>query len=962
MADQFDPSAQNFNPDPTSQMMNYQYVQNQQLMQMQQTNLQSAINTATNNAQAQMQTVLQGTMAASMALYQTGKSVTDQAHERVYQDQLMNGGNYVMERSGWRDFMWGVGVSQTDFGRSLKVGGRRPEFLNNQEYEYQRARSWGYRKEEIGDMLIGGGAAIAGSAIGTAIMPGLGTVGGMAAGFIIDETVGKILTPYMQYRRAGREMRQFAESTDMNWGGARRVSKDIAQELGEYGWKSEKNVFDFVPFGGSIAERIRPEQTFTKTYKSMSQLGLLKDTDLQDVDELKKMVEKTIQFTDKMAGVLHASREGVLKLKATFQRLGLNDNQQNAAIKSIAHTTLATGLDAEMATNAYAAFQELGAQSGFFLKNNAGLQAESGLRELERIRAGQAAGNISLRYDAGTLAQQRFVTAAEMAKSPYGTVVQYGQGSTGMAVQEFARMGGGDSQLGYLLRNTEVYGSQKGVMEIQKDMIHNVHKAFHGNIKSTLGWAEATGGTALKNQVLEELTGVSAENEHRSRYDAAESARIKIGMGHDQGYYNQFTLTSLNTKDTDFIIKNDKAEYGAKLTKVLQEVKGQHIENEAGQLYGVYKTLQSKGWLGKKSGEYLWAIEHNEGDPEKIKKDTIAQIKKEHDVTDEEAERIFKTNVADTDKFNTNRPIIHTKALGQLAMGNYGALTSLVTIEGDSLEKLQKQASGSSIAEFLSRKEKRLKNNMFKMEDYKKLNEYLREDVSKDDHRKRVDVILEELAGVGDDKGKKAAIYKKYGLMGMKVGGLSAGTFGPSWMNLDGSDTLAEMAVMDVGRDLHGNDKALKSVLALTNIYGSMKDDEKERIKKDFKVTNVSEYIKANKEWQHSLGTLASAAKESADNKRKTVNISDEAIRKLAHDATINGAFAGKEDEVFQRFSLARANVDLFQKEVTLMGTKIQTGTEENTPDKIKEEANMEAIKAFTKVCETLNESIQKNR
>ena len=193
MADQFDPSAQNFNTDPASQMMNYQYMQNQQLMQMQQTNLQAAINTATNNAQMQMQTVLAGTMAASMALYNTGKSATDKAQERVYQDILMNGGNYVMERSAWRDFTYAYGISSSDLGRGLRIGGRRPEFLSGSEYEYQKQRSWGYRKEETMDMLIGGGATMAGSAIGTAIMPGLGTAQGMAVGFIIDETVGKAL-------------------------------------------------------------------------------------------------------------------------------------------------------------------------------------------------------------------------------------------------------------------------------------------------------------------------------------------------------------------------------------------------------------------------------------------------------------------------------------------------------------------------------------------------------------------------------------------------------------------------------------------------------------------------------------------------------------------------------------------------------------------------------------------------
>ncbi len=948
MADQFDPSAQNFNTDPASQMMNYQYMQNQQLMQMQQTNLQAAINTATNNAQMQMQTVLAGTMAASMALYNTGKSATDKAQERVYQDILMNGGNYVMERSAWRDFTYASGISSSDLGRGLRIGGRRPEFLSGSEYEYQKQRSWGYRKEETMDMLIGGGATMAGSAIGTAIMPGPGTAWGMAAGFIIDETVGKALAPYMQYRRAGREMRQYAESTDMNWGGQRRMSDSTAQTLGEYGWMKEKNAFDFVPFGGAIADRIRPDQTFTKALKNMGQLGLLKDTDLSNVDELKKMVNKTIEFTDKMAGVLHASREGVMQLKATFQKMGLNDLQQNAAIGSVARTSLSTGLNTETVLQAYGSFQQLGAQAGFFLQGNAGLQAESGLRELERIRAGQAAGNISLKHDAGTLAQQRFVNAAQMAASPYGTVTQFGNGSTGMAMQGLAALGGGDAQLGYLLRNTEVYGSQKGVLETQREMFRNVQKQL--GFRGALGYAEQMGGTPLVNQALAELTGVNSENTFRAAYNKSESERIRIGMGHDKGYYNQFSLNDLTFKGTSTILKNDRSAYAGTLTSLIEKTRGQRIDIDSGpELHGTYKTLKNNGEFVKDIGLYLHNVERGE-DPSVSstkKAKIIASIKSQHDVTDAQADKIFYTAVNETDQWNS-------QSFGSQMIDLKIYPSMLHRSKGDSLDHLRDLAAGSSIAALLSKKWDRLDDSQYSKKDYDALVTELRKDPA------RVDAILEEIAKAGDDRGKKAEIYKKHGMMGMKVGSYAHGMMGMKFGDLGimGSDTLAGMALYDEGKNLHGNSKAMQSAAALQNIYGSMTPEERARVAK-LGVNDAVGYVTANQKWAGALGVLGDQALADIAAKKKKIDVTDEQIYDMAKAASINGAYEDV-NAIAQRFRLARNTPSVFLDEAGRMAKVIQTGGAPE--DRSKEEANLEAIKSFTEVCKILTLAIGNNQ
>ena len=59
----------------------------------------------------------------------------------MYQDMLMGGGNYVLERSKWRDFTWASGLANTGIGRALQIGGRRPEFLSGGEFQYQMERS-----------------------------------------------------------------------------------------------------------------------------------------------------------------------------------------------------------------------------------------------------------------------------------------------------------------------------------------------------------------------------------------------------------------------------------------------------------------------------------------------------------------------------------------------------------------------------------------------------------------------------------------------------------------------------------------------------------------------------------------------------------------------------------------------------------------------------------------------------
>ena len=115
---------------PQNMAFNNNYMQNNaMLMNMGQSNIQATMATASYNFHQHMQDVLQGTMASAMAVYNTGRLATDKARETVYQDQLMGNGVFALERSTWRDVAWGTGLAGSDFGRALKIGGRRPEFM-----------------------------------------------------------------------------------------------------------------------------------------------------------------------------------------------------------------------------------------------------------------------------------------------------------------------------------------------------------------------------------------------------------------------------------------------------------------------------------------------------------------------------------------------------------------------------------------------------------------------------------------------------------------------------------------------------------------------------------------------------------------------------------------------------------------------------------------------------------------
>ena len=286
-------------PNPSQQMMDYSYLQNnQQIMNQGQSNISNTMRIAQDNFHRDMSLVLQGTMAAGMAVFNTGKSIVEKAKETQYQDQLLGNGNYVLERGFMRELHWGAGFAQSDLGRSLKIGGRKPEFLSQEELQFQMQRSWHHRTEELGIEVGGGGVAVGSSLLGMALTRPMGLVKGSLVGMAIDQTAGRFydvaIAQPAEYRRNFRKM---TEVTDLNSGaGQRRMSAEASDELsGRFYERDQQSWARYIPLvGDALADRLAPDTKASEIMPKMMQLGLFRDQNLKDVDKMEAFVKDTI--------------------------------------------------------------------------------------------------------------------------------------------------------------------------------------------------------------------------------------------------------------------------------------------------------------------------------------------------------------------------------------------------------------------------------------------------------------------------------------------------------------------------------------------------------------------------------------------------------------------------------------------------------------------------------------------
>ena len=439
--DNYDPGQQpqyNSNPAPVQQMQDYSYLyNNQSIIQQQQQSSNNTIQIAQANMQQHMATVLQGTMAAGMAIYSGGNAVISKGKEMQYNDMNFGNGKFVLERSFGRDVAWGMGIAQSDFGRALKIGGRKPEFLTGGEYEYQMSRSTRLRGEELEDMALGGAMSLGGMAMAGVIGGPWGIAASIVAQPLADFATGGLLAK----RRHARDFRHFTETTDTGRG-RQRIGEYESGELAGRFFKHDYSIMEET-FGTT---RFKPNTDYTKLSKDMMTSGLLKDINLNDVDALEMEVKKTAKFIEKFAGILKMTKDEVLKLKASFKDLEVSESGQTDLFNQFGKIGYATGMSGQQ-IGAYAqSFMSSGIVSGY----SGTKSASEGLSTVAAYDALQRYGIISKAFgDPGTLAVQAQAGAQAFGKSAPGMV--FGMGGTPEAArQKLIEMGGGSLVKGFL--------------------------------------------------------------------------------------------------------------------------------------------------------------------------------------------------------------------------------------------------------------------------------------------------------------------------------------------------------------------------------------------------------------------------------------------------------------------------------------------------------------------------------
>ena len=428
MADNYDPNQPYQMPEQA--FNNFDYSQNNaMLMNSGQSNAQATMQIAQENMAVQMQNVLQGTMAASMAVYNTGKSAHEKMRETIYQDQLIGNGVYALERSTWRDVTWGTGLANSDLGRALQIGGRRPEFMTGGEYAYQMNRSWGHRKSELIEGAAAGTITAGASMLGMAVAGPMGMAAGMATGYVIDQTVGKLIQPYFEKTAAIREFSTFTEMADLNKGiGDRRMGKSASDELGSRFFERDRSAWRYVPVVGDIlAERLGPQIKHEATFKKMASMDMFRDINPNDLEEIDKRVKKAAEVMDKFAGIMHTTRDAVLNMKGKLQGMGIEGDAQDRVLGNVANFHRSTGIDSETAFGLHKTFSQVGYANNLSIAD--GRVGASGLTSVASFEAMKQAGIISHNADPGSLGMQAFSSALEQRNNPWNRVIQYGGGS-----------------------------------------------------------------------------------------------------------------------------------------------------------------------------------------------------------------------------------------------------------------------------------------------------------------------------------------------------------------------------------------------------------------------------------------------------------------------------------------------------------------------------------------------------
>lgn len=545
----YDPTQNQFGMIPQQQPMQYNppdsnlgyntYIANNQMLLNQSSQFQQTMQIAQNNFHQHMQTVLQGTMAAAMSLYNTGKSAVDKSREHIYQDMLVGqAGNYVLERSFMREAVWGLGIGGSDLGRALKIGGRKPEFVSQEELEFQMSRAWGHRKSEALFALGGGAASVGGSILGM----GIGGWKALPLGMAIDFAVNPIYQTLIAPARNRLEFRKFSETTDLNQGYTqRRLSESVSDRLADRFYaEDELPLLRALPIIGNIlADRLSPETKRGEFRNKMMSAGLFRDTDINDVDAMERQVRSTIKVVEKYAGLAHTTKEAILSLKATFNKYGLNDAGQNQAIANLTATSISTGLDlGTLASQTMAPAMQMAIGYGY----NKDIVAARSLKDVGSLKAMQEAGLLDYMYDPATLAAQNLNNALNYGRSGPGKIARFGGRDSDIrtAREYFTQIGRGNAAVGYAVEGLPGYIANDDPIETYRKGVINTVAKLGGGFKGLAATISALGKTREeKIQIYNAYYGLDVIGE------AASAASVELKRAQDTNDYSK--LRSFDT-------------------------------------------------------------------------------------------------------------------------------------------------------------------------------------------------------------------------------------------------------------------------------------------------------------------------------------------------------------------------------------------------------------------------------
>ena len=172
------------------------------------------------------------------------------------------------------------------------------------------------------------------------------------------------------------------------------------------------------PLGKALEKRLSPDTMPSETFKKMSSLGLLRDVNPNDVDKIDSEVKNTIKIIEKFAGLANTTKDAIIQMKASFNNMGFNGDQQTTMLSNLTKTSLSTGIHIDQLLPMAQTYASMGYNSGF----NKSIVAQSGLNELSAIKAMQEYGLIDRMQDAGSLSQMHLMNAQNFVKSGWGKV------------------------------------------------------------------------------------------------------------------------------------------------------------------------------------------------------------------------------------------------------------------------------------------------------------------------------------------------------------------------------------------------------------------------------------------------------------------------------------------------------------------------------------------------------------